>query len=146
MDINDDMTTWRHDDDDDDDDERSEEEETSNNDNDNDNNCDDDDDYLVVVGSGYYVGLILNCALIGCSDFEFDNTTPYRDETIDKTRLKCGPMNAEEWEDSNGPLTSLIRWVLIEYWAINYLQFNPVPLHRIMEMQNTGIWEMYWWH
>ena len=26
----------------------------------------------------------LNCALIGCGDFEFDNTTPYLVETIDK--------------------------------------------------------------
>ena len=66
----------------DDDDERSEEEETSNND--NDNNFDDDDDDLVVVGSGYYVGLLLNCALIGCGDFEFDKLGVDRDKSIDK--------------------------------------------------------------
>ena len=50
-----------------------------------------------------------NCTLIGCGDFEFDNTTPYRVETICKKRLKCGPINAERGEDHNGPLTSLIR-------------------------------------
>ena len=94
----------------DDDDERSEEEETVIN-----NYCDGDYYYyyyyyLVVVLIGYYDGLLLNCcASKACLEVKFYNTTPYRDETIDKKRLKCGPMNAERGEDHNGPLTSLIR-------------------------------------
>ena len=64
---------------------------------------------ILVVGQWMYDDLLLNCASKACLELKFDNATPYRVETIDKTRLKGGLMNAEEGGDHNGPLTSLIR-------------------------------------
>ena len=90
--------------DDDDDDERSEEEETDIN-----NYCDDYYDYLVV--------LLLLLLLLLNSDFnrligvKIDNATPYRVETICKTRLKGGLMNRGEGDNSIAPIGEVIGWI-----------------------------------
>ena len=64
---------------------------------------------IIIWWQWIYDDLLLNCASKACLELKFDNVTPYRVETIDKTRLKGGLMNAEEGGDHNGPLTSLIR-------------------------------------
>ena len=54
-----------------------------------------------------------NCAFSGCGDFEFDNVTPYRDETIDKKRPRRGLMNREEADDSIAPIGEVVGWIVL---------------------------------
>ena len=50
---------------------------------------------------------------------EFDNVTPYRDETIDKKRSRRGLMNREEADDSIAPIGEVVGWIEANLWT-NY--------------------------
>ena len=67
---------------------------------------------MVVDGSGYYDEqfIALPKLVLAC---EFDNLTPYRDETIDKKRPRRGLMNRGEADDSVAPIGEVIGWIVL---------------------------------